>query len=182
MRDDIHRRLPLPRAWKRAVKACGRAAERAMRRQLVEQALITDLRSVRVAHLNAVRAALTTAQGTLFVGEAFAGTGFSPENPVEACLLRESAAIAPARLPPADAVSLALARTAEERLSAIDREIYSQLALDHPRACIEIRDRLQEARAEVNVRDVVERVLAGERPAPGGGLTLDLDADLRSPR
>src|SRR5579859_5948634 len=44
MRDDIHRRLPLPRAWKRLLKACSRDAEAGDRPTLLAQAAGSELR------------------------------------------------------------------------------------------------------------------------------------------
>ena len=49
MRDDIHRRLPLARAWKRVVKACVRDAEAPFRAPLLEQAARSELASLRLS-------------------------------------------------------------------------------------------------------------------------------------
>jgi hypothetical protein len=180
MRDDIHRRLPLTRAWKRVVKACVRDAETPFRAPLLEQAARTELGDLRPVVVQDAARELSSTQGSLFPGEAFRVT-VTPASPMEAAFQRECAAIVEARLPAPEALARALGRALGERVGAIVREIRAQLSVDFPRECAELVMRFVAAAHRADLATLARGHLAGEpaqRPARLA-LALDLDSDLR---
>lgn len=55
MRDDIHRKLPLPSPWRSFVRSCTRESERHEREARAQRAAAFELRQVSPALLNAAR-------------------------------------------------------------------------------------------------------------------------------
>jgi len=84
MRDDIHRRLPLPPAWKRVVKACARDAETALRPSVLAEAVRTELRHLRPSVVMLVRRALAARQQFLFPAGSFERAP-APATPIAKC-------------------------------------------------------------------------------------------------
>ena len=179
MRDDIHRRLPLARAWKRVVKACVRDAEAPFRAPLLEQAARSELASLRLSVVEDAAEQLSSRQTSLFAADAFFA-GVVAHSPIEAALQRECAAIAPQHLPPLDALSRALERALRERVAAILREIRAQLSIDVPQDCVAFVMRFSRAADDADLGTVARRHLAGEQVPPPRRLALDIDADLRA--
>jgi hypothetical protein len=178
MRDDIHRRLPLPRAWKRVLKACSRDAEAGDRPNLVAQAAGSELRQLRPTVLDECRRALATSEASLFPGESFQ-PACDPRSPIEASYFRECAALADQRLSPEDAAGRALARALQDRVGAVAREVRAQASVDFPRDCPKPLGRLGEAARAADLEGLARRHVAGEAPPRAARLHLDLDADLR---
>jgi hypothetical protein len=181
MRDDIHRRLPLPRAWKRVLKACSREAEAAERPALLAQAAGSELRQLRPAVVDEVRRALATGEDSLFPGESFQ-PACEPRSAIEASLLRECAAIADQRLSVEEATGRALTRALVDRVSAVGREVRAQGNIDFPRDCPTLLGRFGEAARSADLEGLARRHLAGEPPPRTAKLRLNLDADLRAGR
>jgi hypothetical protein len=179
MRDDIHRRLPLTRVWKRAVRACVRDAEAPLRTPLLEQAARTELGALRPAFLEGLRHALASTQAALFPGETFVAR-LIPTSPIEAAIQRECAALADARLPAGEALAKAAELALDQRVGAVVREIRAQLSVDSPGDCAELVLRFLEARRGAELGELVRGHLAGEIFEGFQRLTLDLDTDLRS--
>lgn len=178
MRDDIHRRLPLPRAWKRVLKACSRDAEAGDRPTLLAQAAGSELRQLRPAVLDEVRRAFADSEGSLFPRESFRPS-CEPRSPIEASLLRECVAIADQRLSAEEAIGRALTRALAERVGAVGREVRAQGNVDFPRDCSTLVRRFGEAAQSVDLEGLARRHVAGEAPPRATKLRLDLDADLR---
>lgn len=181
MRDDIHRRLPLSRPWKRVVKACARDADEGERGTLATQALGSELQELRPSVLRAGHDALAANQHTLFPGESF-HVPCEPRTPIEAAFLRECAAVAQQRRPAAEATSDALVGALHDRWCANEREIRAQALINTPRDCPELLSRLGAAACAVDLRGLAERHLAGETAPRATPRALDLDADLRGSR
>jgi hypothetical protein len=181
MRDDIHRRLPLPRAWKRVLKACARDAEAGDRPKLVAQAAGSELRQLRPIVLDEGRRALVVSQGSLFPVELFQPV-CETRSPIEASFVRECAALADQRLPSDEAASRALARALEDRVRAVQREVRAQGSIDFPRDCQQLLGRIGEAAQAADLEGLARRHVAGDAPPRVARLSLDLDADLRGAR
>lgn len=179
MRDDIHRRLPLPRVWKRVVRACVRNAEAPVRNLLLEQAARTELRELRPGFVEDARRALVGTEASLFPGDAFKVSAV-PTSPIEAALQRECAALADARMPADAALEQAAERALDQRVGAVGRELRAQLSVAMPRDCTELLRRFEQARRKADLRKLVHGYLAGEPCARPQRLGLDLDSDLRS--
>lgn len=181
MRDDIHRRLPLPRPWRRVVKACTRDAEVALRSPLLIQAAYTELRRLRSTFLDEVRRALMMSEQALFPADAFQPK-CAPLSAIESSFLRECTAVAGAGLPAADAVVHALERALSERVTAVGREIRAQLGLDSPRDCAELVSRFRDATHVADLLGLARRYISSDSMPHPLRLELDLDSDLRGQR
>jgi hypothetical protein len=177
MRDDIHRRLPLPRAWKRVVKACVRDAEAPFRASFLEQAARVELGKLRPTVVEDAARELSSAQAFLFP-EAFK-VNVMPASPIEAAFQRECAVSGAARLSVEETLSNASTRALEERLAAHVREIRAQVSVDFPRDCAELIKRVVAAMQDVDVATLVRRHIVGEPAQHLPPPTLDLDSDLR---
>lgn len=179
MRDDIHRQLPLSRAWKRCVKVCSREAEARNRPAFFAQAVGSELRQARPSFLDEARRAILATQGALFPTDLFR-PAFEARTPFEASILRECAAVTKRGLSVDEPMHRALTSALEDRLPAVMREIRAQGSIKFSRDYPELLSRLVQAERDADLSSLVRRFLAGESPPRRQRLHLDLDSDLRS--
>jgi hypothetical protein len=180
MRDDIHRRLPLSRAWRRAIKAIAREAEADVRARprLVEQAARSELKGLRPSVVAEARRVLSERQQSLFPGESFALVSSSP-SPIEDAFLRECAwRVDDVRSSPDETLRAATEAALQGRVDAITREIQCQAWIDSNDSEA-IVQRLSSAVVEADLGAVVISHLAGEPSQRFRMEPIHLDGDLR---
>lgn len=178
MRDDIHRRLPLPRAWKRLAKACVREAEAGRRGFAAIHALQGELRQVRSSFCSALEECGNRAAGCLFPRDEFARFPLEPSTPCESAALAHAKALAASGTRRLDLVPQALAAAVADRAEAHIREAHAHVALDAgPTQARELTRRMKDAVFGVDCLAVARNHLDNKPQAPAPA--LDLDADLR---
>lgn len=178
MRDDIHRGLPLPPAWKRVVKACSRDAEAKIRSLSFMVAAEQELARIRPAFLASVQDGLTESMDSLFPGSTFKSR-IHARNVVEADVERECAALVQDRTSPNLILQRAMVGAILRRQEAVVREVRAKLAIRSPADCREVLSRLQRTAESSDLTQVVSRQLAGSSGDHEKELALDLDEDLR---
>lgn len=186
MRDDLHKGMPLPRPWKKAVGACLRAADEGLRsRGLVADALENDLRqSVTVRGLELI--ARECDAPTLPLDQSSEnkdGSLSGSELSVTELRLR---AIARGRIDRgensrgADAVKASLHDLAAERMKARRNQAEGHFLEEHPRdarkAIVLLRKNFQ-----ADLPRVVDRLFErnSEKMVSESKRKLDPDEDLR---
>lgn len=181
MRDDIHRRLALPRVWKRVVKACVRDAEAGFRPTLAERAVLAELHQLRPTVIVDTRRAFEESERALFPLEAFR-PACSPRTPMEEAYVRECFALADQRLSSSEAMIVALERALGDRLGAVEREVRAQAILDDLRGSRVLVARFRDTVRGPDLRALASGHLFGALAFHTKVLVLDIDADLRGSR
>lgn len=179
MRDDIHKAAPLARAWKCAIKACTRDADWSTesRRHLTKSIAKTLRDELPAQCVRRWHEDLNAPQPSLF------GINEIPESAVAHQPLARRTEEHLNRLVATghrgdsvlrDAVHCAIA----ERLESEHREAVSYL-LQHD-GTAQLRYRLRQAVASVDIHQQTNSIVTAGRPAPTPAKpVLDLDADLR---
>jgi hypothetical protein len=172
VRDDIHRKLPLPSPWRGFVKTCTRDSERAERPARAAYAAVCELRDLTPALLKAAKQA---EQRPLF-----GVTGLDPKlealaaSPIDQAFVRELAITKEGdRL---RAVERALDGALRSRMEAQRREIWIHTALTDPQNCAAVLANVDVATANAGLSTLVASYV-GTQKLPGRYRRPALDVD-----
>lgn len=177
MRDDIHKRLPLPRRWKSLVRAATREAKRPDWERHARNAAASELQCLTPALLAA--ASRSAEQPSLF-------GGVDPQlrqlavTPIDQDFIRELAVIP--QLSRREAMEHALRNALDTRIAAQLRSVRDHTARESPRDAQPLHNRLVTVFGSCETDQLIARMLDGHRPVaappPARGL-LDIDGDVR---
>lgn len=177
MRDDIHKRLRLPRPWRNLVRVATRDASHLDCERLAQNAVAAELEDLSEA---LVAAATRSAEQPHLFGGVAPNLRELATTPIEQEFIRELAAAPQPN--PRDAMAYALERATHTRMGAHLRSVRIHTACESPRDVEPLNARLTAAIRACDTRQLVARRLGGERTvtAPRQARRhLDLDMDLR---
>ncbi len=178
MRDDIHRRLPLPKAWRRFVGACNREAERSKRNELALQAARSELKNLRPSVLRECHVALEASRDSLLPRLVF-NPNCVPASPIEQSVLRYCLALAKTGGDPEATIATALCGALKDCVESKSREIRSQLALDDPSGYTKLRHEVAATICQIDLARVAIDEIRGTPRPKARRLPFDTDADIR---
>lgn len=177
MRDDIHRRLPLPRRWKSLVRVAPREAERPSWGKHARNAAAFELAQLSPALL---AAAMRSAAQPNLLG------GVDPRlqelaiSPIDDDFIRELA-VAPQR-EPREAVRHSLRNAVESRVAAQLRSVRAHAVRESPKDAELLHNRLSAVFRSVDIDELVSRCMDGQRPLaapPSSRVPFDFEIDIR---
>jgi hypothetical protein len=180
MRDDIHRRLPIPSVWRRVVRFCARDADETRRPGAVTAALATHARQLGGTFLRNLRTGLEASRTNLFPSEVVARSAH-PRNAAEDQLMRHCELHANDRRDSGEILRDGVLDFLTAQGDAQVREIAGHLQLEARQDAGELLARLEDACAQVDVIALAAEVVSGECPARAPNAAFDLDDDLRAP-
>jgi hypothetical protein len=178
VRDDIHRRLPLPRRWKSLVRVATRDAKHPEWERHALNAAASELQGLSPALV--VAASRSAEQPSLF-GVVDPRLRELAVNPIDHEFLRELA-VAPQRSR-REAMEHAAGRALGTRIAAQLRSVRNHTARESPRDAEPLNTRLATVFGACDTRQLVARMLDGDRPvaaSPPARRPLDFDGDVRS--
>lgn len=180
MRDDIHKKLPLPRTWQRLVRYASRDAERRSWTEHARQAAAFEVQQISPALLSA--AARSVEQPDLFGRldprlRELAASAIDHDFIRELAVTRERDANA--------ALGAALRSAAETRVTAQLRSVRTHTALVSPKDAEPLHNRLTTVLRAVDLGQLVSQTLEGRRapsipPPSRSPLDFDFEIDIRT--
>lgn len=181
MRDDIHRRLPISRAWKRVVRACSRDADQMQRPGAVTAALVAQAGDLRRSFLRDLETGLEASRVDMFPANMVASC-VRPQGEAEDQLLRHCIFLANDRRLAGDVIREGLVEVLAAQGDAHVREIAGHLQLAAPRDATELLTRIEAACGQVDLDAVASVLLSGERSSRAAKAKIfDVDGELRAP-
>lgn len=181
MRDDIHRRLPISRAWKKVVRLCARDADPVQRPLAIAAALTVEVGELRHSFLRDLKAGLEASRVDMFPVNAVASC-VRPQGEAEDQMLRHCIFRANDRRSADEVLREALIEHLVARGDAHFREIAGHLQLDAPREAAELRARIMAASEKVDLDRIAGAILSGARSSRTPKLkAFDVDSELRAP-
>lgn len=174
MRDDIHKKLPLPRPWKRLLRACTRDADRERWSAYATQVVVYELNQLTPAVVRQLQQ--SAGQPNLFGGPDRVASALAC-NPIDHAAILQAAATNQSDRDAA--IHDSVGRAVESLLESQLREVRVHTALEDPAHSAELNARVGHVIRAADVPRLVADRLAGEKLPATKPSPLDLDEDLR---
>lgn len=181
MRDDVHRRAPVPARWRALLKVCRNEASSRQRGEAAARRILeTTLRdglppAFRLALAEATDSRQLSLTGAQDFAERCRGAGLARDVAVALQVVRPSGAIR------TEDVVTAVCAATQTNVGAHLRELDAYLATEAPRGRRATMDRIRGSFENANLRRLAEAVAQGQKLTVTRGQRnwLDIDEDIR---